>query len=194
LEHRAALIVTASKLIQECGFDGAGVADISREAGLTQGAFYNQFESKNALMVEACRRAFADGTADWNQLRDGAENVLYTYLDAYLSDAHVKDVGTGCPMAACLSEVRRQGHGVGEVFTDGFLTMVNLMQQAFPAATPPEVARRRALLFMSAMAGSVAMARATEKTDPGLSKEIIAAAKTELDGLAATIHGSTASV
>ena len=68
-EHREALLATARRLLQEHGFDGAAVAEISRAAGLTQGALYGQFKSKDALAAEAIRQSFAEGTAVWEELR-----------------------------------------------------------------------------------------------------------------------------
>lgn len=183
-EHRAALVETAKRLLQERGFDGAGVVDISHEAGLTQGALYGQFKSKDVLAAEAIRKAFADGAAVWTELRDSAPDVLSAYLDAYLSEAHLTDVGCGCVVAACLSDVRRQDNAIGAAFTEGFSAMVELMQQALPSATPPEQARRRALTLISALVGSVAMARAVQATDPALAREIISAARDELEQLA----------
>jgi TetR/AcrR family transcriptional repressor of nem operon len=182
-EHRAALVETAKKLLQERGFDGAGVLDISREAGLTQGALYGQFKSKEALAAEACRDAFAKGAAAWQQLGEDAPDALLAYLDTYLSDAHVQDVGAGCLMAACVSEVRRQAPAIGEAFAVGFEAMVELVQRALPATSPPEATRARALTLVSAMVGSVALARALEQSDPALAAEIIAAARAELRAL-----------
>ena len=83
-EHRAALVATARRLLQERGFDGAGVAEISREAGLTQGALYGQFKSKGALAREAACKALADGAASWRELREAVPDPLSAYLDAYL--------------------------------------------------------------------------------------------------------------
>lgn len=183
-EHRAALVEAAKKLLLERGFDGAGVVEISREAGLTQGALYGQFKSKDVLAAEAVRKACADLAAAWNELRDNAPDVLSAYLDAYLSDTHLAGVGSGCPVAACISEMRRQGGAIGAAFTEGFLTMVESMQRALPSATPPEEARRRALTLISALVGSVAMARAVETTDPALAREIISAARDELEHVA----------
>jgi TetR/AcrR family transcriptional repressor of nem operon len=183
-EHRAALVETAKRLLQERGFDGAGVVEISREAGLTQGALYGQFKSKDVLAAEAVRKAFADGAAAWNELRDSAPDALSAYLDAYLSDTHLTDVGSGCVVAACLSEVRRQDNAIGAAFTEGFSTMVELMRRALPGTTSPEKARRVALTLISALVGSIALARAVEATDPGLAREIISAARDELEQLA----------
>jgi TetR/AcrR family transcriptional regulator, transcriptional repressor for nem operon len=183
-EHRAALVATAGRLLQERGFDGAGVAEICREAGLTQGALYGQFKSKHALAREAACKALADGAANWRELRKAVPNPLSAYLDAYLCESHVKDSGSACLMAACVSDVPRQDEDIGAAYAEGFRNMVAQIEDALPEGTSKEVARRRALALVSAMIGSVAMARALKKTDPELSREIIAAAREELGHLA----------
>ncbi len=183
-EHRAALVAAARRLLQERGFNGAGVAEISRASGLTQGALYGQFESKDALVAEACRKAFAEGAAAWSELGDKAPDALRAYLDAYLCEAHVKDPGSGCLLAACASEVGRQGDTVGAAFTDGLRSWTELVRRVLPEGTPPKVARRRALVMISALAGSVALARAVQTADPGLAREILAATRKELEELA----------
>jgi len=183
-EHRAALVATARRLLQERGFDGAGVAEISREAGLTQGALYGQFKSKGALAREAACKAFADGAASWRELREAVPDPLSAYLDAYLCESHVKDAGSGCLMAACVSDMPRQDDSIRAAFAEGFRDVVELIEDALPEGTSKEVARRRALTLVSAMVGSVAIARAFEKTDPNLFREIIAAAREELEQLA----------
>ena len=183
-EHRAALVDTALRLLQERGFDGAGVVDISREAGLTQGALYGQFGSKDGLAAEAVRKAFADGAAAWRERSENTPDPLAAYLDDYLSESHLMDVGSGCILAACLSEVRRQDPAIGAAFTEGFSALVELMQQALPSATDPDDARRRALAVLSGLVGSVALARAVAPTDAALAREIIAAARDELQQMA----------
>ena len=183
-EHRAALVATARRLLQERGFDGAGVAEISREAGLTQGALYGQFKSKDALAKEAVSKALAEGGASWRELRRVVPDPLKAYLDAYFCESHIKDAGGGCLMAACVSDVSRQDESIGAMFAAGFQDLAALIEEALPAGASKTVARRRALTLVSAMVGSVAMARALEKTDPDLSREIIAAAREELERLA----------
>lgn len=179
-EHRAALLETAKRLLQERGFAGAGVVDISREAGLTQGALYGQFGSKDGLAAEAVRQAFADGATAWRELCENDPDPFAAYIDVYLSELHLTDVGSGCMLAACLSEVRRQDPAIGAAFTEGVSTMADFMQQALPASLAPEDARRRALAALSGLVGSVALARAVAPTDPELAREILAAARDEL--------------
>ena len=183
-EHRALLVATATRLLQERGFDGAGVVDISREAGLTQGALYGQFGSKDGLAAEAVRKAFADGAIAWREIAETAPDPLSAYLDTYLSEVHLTDVGAGCILPACLSEVRRQDPAIGTAFTDGIAMMVGQLQRAMPETVAPDEARRRALALLSGLVGTVALARAVASTDPKLARDIIAAARDELHQLA----------
>ena len=183
-EHREALLSTAKRLLQKRGFGGAGVVEISREAGLTQGALYSQFKSKDALTVEAYRRAIAEGEAAWRELCETAPDVLSAFLDAYLCEAQINDPHHGCAMPACVSDVARQDPEIGAVFAEGFRAKVERLQSALPRNLPPDTARRRVLALACAMVGTVAMARALATADPDLAREVIAAAREELEQLA----------
>ena len=183
-EHREALLVTANRLLQERGFDGAAVADICREAGLTQGALYGQFKSKDALAAAAIRRTGEIGAAVWDGLRDGGPDAFSAFLEAYLCQTHASDPGTGCTLAACVSEIARQDPAIGAAYAEGFQRMSNLVRQALPAGTPPDDGRRRAIALLTGMVGALAIARALEKADPELSKEVLVAARQELEYLA----------
>jgi TetR/AcrR family transcriptional repressor of nem operon len=183
-EHREALLATARRLLQEHGFDGAAVAEISRAAGLTQGALYGQFKSKDALAAEAIRQSFAEGTAVWKKLRGRAPDALSAFLDAYLCEAHAKNPGKGCTLAACVSEIGRQDPAIGAAYAEGFRQLTAMVEQVLPVDAPPDEARRRAIALLSGMVGSVAIARALEKADPELSKDVLAAAREQLAWLA----------
>jgi TetR/AcrR family transcriptional repressor of nem operon len=183
-EHREALLTTANRLLQERGFEGAAVADICREAGLTQGALYGQFKSKDALAAEAIRRTCEAGAAVWDGLRDGGPDALSAFIDAYLCDTHARDPGMGCSLAACVSEIGRQDPAIVAAYADGFRRMSDLVRQALPAGTTPDDGRRRAIALLSGMVGALAIARALEKADPELSGEVLWAAREELKRLA----------
>jgi TetR/AcrR family transcriptional regulator, transcriptional repressor for nem operon len=183
-EHREALLTTARRLLQERGFDGAVVADICRAAGLTQGALYGQFKSKDALTTEAIRKSFAEGVTAWDALRGKESDALSAFLDAYLCDAHAKDPATGCALAACVSEIGRQDPAIGAAYAEGFRQLTAMVEQVLPVDAPPDEARRRAIALLSGMVGSVAIARALEKADPELSKNVLAAAREQLAWLA----------
>jgi len=183
-EHREALLTTANRLLQERGFDGAAVADICREAGLTQGALYGQFKSKDALAAQAIRRTCEEGAAVWAKLRDEGPDALSAFIDAYLCETHAMDPGMGCSLAACVSEIGRQDAAIGAAYAEGFRRMSDLVRHALPPGTPPGEAQRRAIALLTGMVGALAIARALEKADPELSRDVLAAAREELKRLA----------
>ena len=85
------IVNTASTIIRRSGYDGTGVADIMKEAGLTHGGFYAHFDSRNQLLAEAVDRAAADTLARMQRVtgRAAAADALGVFVDAYLSDGHV---------------------------------------------------------------------------------------------------------
>ena len=190
-ENRVALVDAAVRLIQERGFDGAGVVDIGKAAGLTQGGIYGQFGSKGALAAEACRRSHAEGLDDLASVAVGAEDELSAYVAKYLGDDHVFDVAQGCPMAAYTSEVPRQSAEVQREFVGGYERVVDLFETTLRGRVPGADARRRALALVASMAGSVAMARAVQPTSPALAGELLEAARDELERLAISAVGTT---
>jgi TetR/AcrR family transcriptional repressor of nem operon len=188
-EHRKALLETARRLLQERGFDGAAVADISREAGLTQGALYSQFGSKDALAAEAVRKSFAEGMEAWETLRGKDAGALEALLAAYLCEEHTNNPGAGCALAACVSEIARQDAAIGAAYADGFCQLVETVQQVLPIDVPPDEARSRAIALLAGMVGSVAIARALAKADPELARGVLAAGREQLRRLATEPRG-----
>src|SRR5512141_2411604 len=88
------IVSVAARAIRRSGYAGTGVADIMKEAGLTHGAFYAHFPSREAMLAEAASRACADSAAAVSAVVAGApaEQALKTMLHAYLSPEHVAQV------------------------------------------------------------------------------------------------------
>jgi TetR/AcrR family transcriptional repressor of nem operon len=176
-ENRAALVQAAARLFRERGIDGVGVAEISKQAGLTHGALYAQFPSKEALAAEAFAAASQEGWEQIKTARDGRPATFTDFLDHYMSFEHRDNLATSCPMSASASEIGRQDEVVCERFTEGFEQTVALLERRLGASPVNTVNRQCALAMMAAMIGGVAAARATAKSDPKLSNEILRAVR-----------------
>jgi TetR/AcrR family transcriptional repressor of nem operon len=176
-ENRAALVQAAGHLFRERGIDGVGVAEISKKAGLTHGALYAQFPSKEALAAEAFTSGLEPGFERMAADRDGRPATLADFLDHYLSFDHRDNLATGCPMSASASEVARQDKVVCERFTEGFEQFVAVMERGLGASPVKAENRQRALAMIASMIGGVAASRAVAKTDPKLSNEILRAVR-----------------
>lgn len=176
-ENRAALVKTASRLFRERGIDGVGVAEISERAGLTHGALYAQFPSKEALAAEAFGSALKPGLERMAADRAGRPATLTDVLDDYLSFGHRDNLAGGCPMSASASEIARQDTIVCERFTEGFEQLVALIEPSLGASSGKADARQRALAMTAAMIGGVAASRAVAKADSMLSNQILRAVR-----------------
>jgi TetR/AcrR family transcriptional repressor of nem operon len=176
-ENRAALVQAAGRLFRERGIDGVGVAEISKKAGLTHGALYAQFPSKEALAAEAFASALKPGLEKMTADRDGRPATLADLLDSYLSSDHRDNMAGGCPMSASASEVARQNKMVSERFTEMFEQVVALIERDLGASPVNADKHQRALAMMAAMIGGVAASRAVAKADPKLSNQILRAAR-----------------
>ena len=71
-QNRERIVEAAAHLFRERGFDGIGVADLMKEAGLTHGGFYGHFSSKDALFAEASARALTRSLANWGTVAERA--------------------------------------------------------------------------------------------------------------------------
>src|ERR1700675_5091971 len=96
-ENRERIVQVAAKLFRERGFDGIGVADLMKAAGLTHGGFYGHFESKEDLMAQACEHATARSKTLFGKLAERVpDDALGEIARAYLSPRHRDDPGAGC--------------------------------------------------------------------------------------------------
>ena len=178
-EHRLALIRAASKLFRKHGIDGVGVADIGKEAGLTHGALYAQFSSKEALAAEALTDALDRSYAQMLAFAMNRGSPIGAYLDFFISKAHRDDLskGKGCAMTASGSEIARQGRSLSRAFTNGFDRFAKTLEADMGDARLSATARQRALTMAAGAIGAVVAARAVAKADPALSEDILEAAR-----------------
>src|SRR5713226_6201029 len=148
-ENRDALVQAAGRLFRERGIDGVGVAEICQAAGLTHGALYAQFPSKEALAAEALADGLIRSHARMTAPSDGREPTLTDHLDYYLSSQHRDNLGEGCAMAASASEIARQGKGISVPFTNGFAKQVDVIERALTGSATDR--REQALAIVAAM-------------------------------------------
>ncbi len=169
--NREKVLDVAGTLFRERGFDGIGVADIMKRAGLTHGGFYGQFGSKDHLAAETTARVL--GKAGWQERLTGkADPSFDEVVRAYLSPRHRDDPGTGCLMAAVGSDAPRQPRAVRRAFTVGFRVRLDAWLKLVPGRSVA-ARREKALVTMATLVGALILSRAVD--DPALSDEILEA-------------------
>ena len=165
------IVQAAARAIRRTGYDGTSVADIMKEAGLTHGAFYAHFESREAMLAEAADRAGAEINAFAASVIAAApaEQSLQALMHAYLSEEHLAAIETGCPVSALGSEMPRQAPEVRRAATSRIKEMIDLVARQSPDWGQP-AAHERALVTVAAMVGTLMLARAVD--DPALSSSL----------------------
>ena len=165
------IVEVAARAIRRSGYDGTGVADIMKEAGLTHGGFYAHFASRDALLAEAGRKAFADSAALASRVVASAPpgQGLQAIMQAYLSPEHMRAIETGCPVTALGSEMPRQTADVRHAVTLHIKEMVDLIARQLPGWGRQE-AHEQAMAMLCALIGTTMIARAVD--DPALSEAL----------------------
>jgi TetR/AcrR family transcriptional regulator, transcriptional repressor for nem operon len=169
------IVSAAARAIRRSGYDGVGVADVMKEAGLTHGAFYAHFASREAMLAEAASRACAEAASATAHVATNVppEKALASVLRAYLSKGHVAQVEAGCPLAALGSETHRQAPEIRRVTTRHIKEMIDFVARQSPDWGQPG-AHERALVTVATMVGALLLARAVD--EPALSDRLREAA------------------
>jgi TetR/AcrR family transcriptional regulator, transcriptional repressor for nem operon len=98
---RQRIVEAAGRRFKEDGIDGAGVAAVMSDAGLTNGAFYGHFTSKEDLVANV----LADQLRAQRHSFDAPDRAgLEAFIRSYLSPQHRDQCADGCPSAALLDE------------------------------------------------------------------------------------------
>ena len=154
------------------GIDGTGVDAITEAAGLTHGAFYSQFESKEAVAAEAVRLAIEESRRLLESLpKDkGRSEALTRFVNAYLARSHRDAPGTGCAIASLGADIARQPRAVRARFTEALEGTLETLADLFPGKTAPH-RHDEAIALFSEMLGALILARAV--SDESLSRRIL---------------------
>jgi TetR/AcrR family transcriptional repressor of nem operon len=154
------ILDTASRAIRRAGFQGVGVADIMKEAGLTHGGFYSHFASRDALLAEALVHAgqqSAERIAKGNARREGeGASPFRAMVEGYLSDRHLSGTENGCAVAALASEMPRQSPEVRAAAAQRVRSLMAMVERSLPEGAAPGTAAAIA----SQMVGALQLARA----------------------------------
>lgn len=160
---RDRIVDAAARAIRRSGYNGTGVAEIMKAAGLTHGGFYAHFDSREAMLAEAADRAGRDAVVLMERVAASVppQQALQAMAQAYLSETHVKSIETGCATAALGSEMPRQAPDVRRAATRRIKEMIDLVARHSPDWGQAG-AHEHALVAVSTMVGALVLARAVD--------------------------------
>jgi AcrR family transcriptional regulator len=172
-EHKQAtrrrILEVAGRRFKQDGIEGSGIATVMKEAGLTNGAFYAHFASKDDLVANVVAEQLREQATQFRTQppdRTGVEQILRDYL----STQHRDHPGDGCPSAALLDEIGRSPQPVKQAYTDGLMTIVDDIAARL-APHDPFSARARTLSAVALLIGTLQLSRAL--ADPRLADDIL---------------------
>jgi TetR/AcrR family transcriptional regulator, transcriptional repressor for nem operon len=168
-ETRRRIVKAAGRRLKRDGIDGSGVATLMADAGLTNGAFYAHFTSKEDLITTAVADELRTQSENLSAVAPGRAGVEQL-IRAYLSPEHRDNPQDGCPSAALLDEIGRCADTTKQAYTDGVLAFIDDIAARL-APHDPLSARVKTLSVYAQMIGTLQLSRAL--ADKQLADEIL---------------------
>src|SRR3954452_14208457 len=113
---RRRIIEAAGRRLKRDGIDGSGVSTLMADAGLTNGAFYAHFASKDDLVATTVADQLRQQLERYRSGASGRAGVEQLVRE-YLSVAHRDDVEHGWPSWVLLHEPGRGSHATKKAYT-----------------------------------------------------------------------------
>lgn len=155
---RRRIIEKAGHRFKQDGIDGSGISTLMADAGLTNGAFYAHFASKDDLVAHVVAEELHTQVARYSTLRPGRPG-LEDLIREYLSPEHRDHPGLGCPSAALLDEIGRCEDGTRQAYSDGARA---ILEEISARLTPedPRSAQAKAIGLFTMLVGTMQLSRA----------------------------------
>lgn len=174
------ILEAAGRNFRRHGYAGIGVDGIAQAAGVTSGALYAHFGSKDWVFVAALEQGLEE-VIDAIPVfqRDHGDKWVVAFADYYLGADHRQDLECGCAMTTLSPEVVRRDRSLHAVYEEKMTTIVTLIARGLCPHEEPEAGdrERRAWVLLSTLIGGLTVSRAV--ADPDLAALI-----------AASVHGA----
>lgn len=175
-ESKRRILQSAARQIRAKGPQKVSVAEVMSAAGLTHGAFYAHFVSKDALVAEAVSEMFSEAADRAGGLRDLAafegealRRALRDFFDGYLSPLHRDRPDRGCPLPSLAADVARSDTLTRKNFTAGIDLMTSRIRAGLERVGQAD-SRTKARAVVARMVGALSLARAM---GPGAASDAI---------------------
>lgn len=159
---RARIVEAARQLFNTHGYDRVTLDMAMQAAGLTRGAFYAHFRSKEALFAASVDSFLMGRGAEWRSAAGVDPTVREVVMaermiDAYLGDEHLSDLAGQCPLIALSSDVARSSDEVRESYQKLLSAMIWLFE--VNRAEEAREARENAMAMAALCVGGMILAR-----------------------------------
>jgi TetR/AcrR family transcriptional repressor of nem operon len=179
-EHKAEvhreIVKDASRRVRTEGVNGAAVAAVMRDSGLTHGGFYKHFENKDELLLESLSEAFREigdtlvRAAEQVRPEAAWKAIVKTYLSLQFCDHPER----GCPLPALAPELARVDQKMRKRVLSQLVNYRDRMLPFMPGSRTAEKERAFFAIFAT-MAGTIEIARMLP--EPAMRKKVLSASR-----------------
>jgi TetR/AcrR family transcriptional repressor of nem operon len=178
IETRKRIIEVAGEEFMRRGIVTTRVDDVMAAAGLTRGAFYRHFESKDELFRLSFGQALTRYTDLIREKGQSSDNGIGAIIGFYLSVPHRDNAAHGCPVAALGGELTRSDPGLGGDILERLEDLVSTLAEQIDESE--NKSRRLAIAAYSTMVGAITLSRLVAGS--GLSEEILEIGRNDIQG------------
>ena len=171
-ETRKKLIGSARAIAKRGGFGTTGVDELMASIGLTGGAFYGHFPSKEALFAELVEQEISNSAEMLAGDESSPPDHVAKRLRSYLSSAHALHPETGCVLPTLGAEIARAAPEVRATVEQG----LKRLQKSWSARIGDPDA---AWALIAQCVGALVLSRAVESERTR--KEILASSRRFID-------------
>jgi TetR/AcrR family transcriptional repressor of nem operon len=174
-EAKARILAAVGRGFRKRGYGGIGVDGLAKEADVTSGALYGHFRSKEDAFKEAVVAGIDELAAAIVALRaEHGANWIETFVDFYLGQKRVCDLGESCALQSLTPEVQRSDSETKAIFETHMDTVVRAVADGLSGADATD-RTQRAWAVLAILSGGVTLARAVQ--NPAASDAIAAAVR-----------------
>lgn len=174
---RERILRAAADVFRRQGYHAAGIDQVMAAAGLTAGAFYNHFPSKEALLAEVLPYLLSQklGILPEPESPSGERVWAFAFIESYLSALHRDHPERGCAVPAVVSELPRSGEAPRTAFQDLLRALQDRLADDLGGSNPEDLAKEQALVLLALCVGGITLSRAVPDVD--LREEVLAACR-----------------
>jgi len=172
------ILIEALPFLKKFGNDGAPVDKIMKQVGLTSGALYSHFKSKEDFFAQVLLREMHDLNDSYAaEVKEHGAKAVQHLIEGYLSEEHVKNVGDGCVFAALGMDLHRQKPSTRTIYEQKINERLELFARVLPHGTLEERIDKMRLIF-SSLVGTMILARSMK--NPEEIKKLLNSTKRQL--------------
>lgn len=160
-EARQRILDAVGRGFRKKGYSGIGVDGLAREAGLTSGAFYGHFPSKEKAFCYALEAGLNDLHDKILALQKAhGDDWLVPFIDFYLQDRRTCDPAQSCALQSLSGEIERMSEPVQTMYQQKTAQIAATMAGHWPGSRPGEQHQSKAWALLALLSGAVTLARA----------------------------------